>query len=73
VHLLSALPIAAPEPAPGANGATLDQLMSFIGNVGGEVDDVVHVISSNRIGAFFLGLFVIASLFRLVLTRIKRG
>jgi hypothetical protein len=72
VHLLS-VPTLAQESAPGANGATFDQLMSFIGNVGGEVADVVQVISSNRIGAFFLGLFVIVSLFRLVLSRIKRG
>jgi hypothetical protein len=72
VELLSASTLAQ-ESAPGANGATFDQLMSFIGDVGGEVADVVQVIAANRIGAFFLGLFVIATLFRLVLTRIRRG
>jgi hypothetical protein len=51
---------------------TFDSLMTFIGNVGQEVADVVRVIAANRIGAFFFGLFVVFSLFRLVLGRIKR-
>ena len=51
---------------------TFDSLMTFIGNVGQEVADVVRVIASNRIGAFFFGLFVVLTLFRMVFTRIKR-
>ena len=51
---------------------TFDSVMSFVSDVGGEVADVVRVVAANRIGAFFLGVFVVLTLFRMVVARSKR-
>jgi hypothetical protein len=51
---------------------SFDSVLTFISDVGGEVADVVRVVAANRIGAFFLGVFVVLTLFRMVVARIKR-
>jgi len=52
--------------------SSFDQLISFVSDVGAQVADVVRVIAGNRIGAFFLGVFVVLTLFRMVVSRVKR-
>jgi|GraSoiStandDraft_58_1057296.scaffolds.fasta_scaffold4129361_1 hypothetical protein len=53
-------------------GSGFDQLISFISDVGGKVAALVQTIAGNRIGAFFLGVFVVLTLFRMTVARIKR-
>jgi hypothetical protein len=48
-------------------------VVDFVRNVGQEIADVVQVITQNELGAFLIGLYVMATIFHLVWGKVRNG
>jgi hypothetical protein len=48
-------------------------IVDFIHNVGVQIADVVQVITQNDVGAFLIGLYVLATIFHLVWGKVRNG
>ena len=48
-------------------------IVDFIRNVGTEIADVVQVITQSDVGAFLIGLYVLATIFHLVWGKVRNG
>jgi hypothetical protein len=58
----------------GAQGAQdVVDIFGFIRHVGQEIADVVQVITQNDVGAFLIGLYVVATIFHLVWGKVRNG
>jgi hypothetical protein len=56
----------------GASNGVIN-VVDFVRNVGGEIADVVQVITQNDIGAFLIGIYVVATLFHAVWGKVRNG
>jgi hypothetical protein len=48
-------------------------IFDFIRHVGQEIADVVQVITQNDVGAFLIGLYVVATIVHIVLGKVRNG
>lgn len=48
-------------------------VVDFVRSVGQELADVVQVITQNDVGAFLLGLYVVATIFHIVWGKVRNG
>jgi hypothetical protein len=55
----------------GDNGVF--NIVDFVRNVGQEIADVVQVITQNEVGAFLIGLYVLATIFHMVWGKVRNG
>jgi hypothetical protein len=55
----------------GAQGVV--NVVDFVRNVGTEIADVVQVITENDVGAFLIGVYVVATIFHIVWGKVRNG
>jgi hypothetical protein len=55
------------------SGNGVFNVVDFVRNVGQEIADVVQVITQNEVGAFLIGLYVLATIFHLVWGKVRNG
>jgi hypothetical protein len=58
---------------PTASTGDASNVVEFVHNVGVEIADVIQMVTSNDIGAFLIGLYVLATVFHLVWGKVRHG